>query len=246
MDEKKGFDQVEITQLSDEATVMAPARMSWRDAGIADHFVQFYHADSFLIEAVGDFIGEGLRTVEGGIIIATKAHREALEDRLKAQGVDLHAAIARKQYVSLDAEETLARFMVNGMPDKELFTHAVSSVVMQMVPAGFRVRTFSEMVALLWAEGNTSAAIELEHLWNNLGETWRFALFCAYPMAHFKGNANDEGFRHICAAHAGFIPAEEAADGRGALPHERPMKNADFISAEEAADGLGAAGIPAG
>jgi hypothetical protein len=213
MAEKSKFDQVEITQPDDAAGRVTSSRMSWREAAVADHFVQFYRDDSFLVEAVAGFIGSGLRTVEGGIIIATEAHRLVLEEKLEAQGVDLRAARARRQYVPLDAAETLARFMVNGMPDEVLFTHVVGSVVTRMVSAGFRVRAFGEMVALLWADENPKAAIHLERLWNNLGKTRRFALFCAYPMTHFEDGADAAGFRHICAAHAGIISVEGSAGG---------------------------------
>ena len=213
MAKKTKFDQIEATPPDGTAAVITPLRTSWREAGIDDHFVQFYRDDSILIDSVAGFITAGLRTVEGGIVIATEAHRQLLEERLEAQGVDLSEARARKQYVPMDAEETLARFMVNGLPDKVLFTHVVGSVITRMVSAGFRVRAFGEMVALLDAEGNTEAAIQLEHLWNDLGKSRRFALFCAYPMAQFDAENNATGFRHICAAHAGIIPVEEAEDG---------------------------------
>jgi len=67
------------------------------------------------------------------------------------------------------------------------------------------------MVALLWANGNPEAAMQLEHLWNDLGKSRRFALFCADSMAVFEAEPDTTGFRHICAAHAGFIPVERAA-----------------------------------
>lgn len=208
---KTDFESLEITHARDDAAAVPRSRRSWRGAGVADHFVQFYRDESVLIDAVAGFIAEGLQTVEGGIVIATKEHREALERRLEKQGIDLAALRARSQYVPLDAEETLARFMVNGLPDGELFSHVVGSVVTRMVSAGYRVRAFGEMVALLLAGGNPKAAIQLENLWNSLGKTRRFALFCAYPMAHFENGTNAAEFRHICSAHESYIPAEGAA-----------------------------------
>lgn len=216
MTDETKFDQVEITRPGDPAAVARPSRASWREAAIADHFVQFYRDDSLLTEAAAGFIGSGLQKVEGGIVIATQPRRQALDERLAAQGVDVPAARARRQYVSLDAEETLARFMVNGRPDEVLFMHVVGSVVTRMVSAGFRVRAFGEMVALLWADGNSEAAIQLERLWNNLGRKWRFALFCAYPMAPFESEASAAGFGRICAMHAGVIPAEKTMGGLAA------------------------------
>jgi DcmR-like sensory protein len=197
-------------RMSDEAAVVPRSRASWRGTGVADHFVQFYSDDSMLIDAAAGFLGEGLQTVEGAIVIATEKHREGLEEKLGLQGIDVAALRARKQYVPLDARDTLNRFMVNGLPDALLFAHVVGSVITRMVSSGYRVRAFGEMVGLLWTDGNSEAAIQLEHLWNDLGKTRRFALFCACPMAEFEG-ANAAQFRRICSAHESFIPVEGAA-----------------------------------
>jgi MEDS: MEthanogen/methylotroph, DcmR Sensory domain len=212
MAEKKTSNRIEIMQLSPAAR---PSRGSWREATVTDHFVQFYRRDTHLVDEVAGFLAAGLRSVEGGVMIATQAHRHAIEDRLEAEGIDLAAARARKQYVPLDAEETLARFMVNRMPDEALFNHVVGGIVTRMVSAGFRVRAFGEMVALLWARGEQESALKLEHLWSDLGRNRRFALLCAYPFAHFEDGKNAEGFQHVCEAHAAFLPALDATDGPG-------------------------------
>ena len=41
-------------------------------------------------------------------------------------------------------------------------------------------------MALLWAEGKSEAAIELEKLWNELAKTYSFSLHCAYPIQGFS------------------------------------------------------------
>ena len=71
-----------------------------------------------------------------------------------------------------------------------------------------RVRVYGEMVALLWAAGETAAAIALEGFWNDLAETHEFALLCAYPMSAFKDAAGAAAFEHVCATHATVIPSE--------------------------------------
>jgi len=217
MAEKRKTDQVEITLAADTAGPERLERRSWREAGIADHFVQFYRDDAFLVDEIAGFIAAGLRTVEGGIVIATEAHRRALELRLELSGVDVPSAIARGQYVPLDAEETLARFMINGRPDEVLFTHVVGAQFTRMASAGLRVRAFGEMVAPLWACGNREAAIQLEQLWNKLGRTRRFSLFCAYPMSLFADGKDRAGFRHVCATHAAVIPVEADAGELGPM-----------------------------
>jgi signal transduction histidine kinase len=64
------------------------------------------------------------------------------------------------------------------------------------------------MVALLWAEGNFEAAIQLEQLWNEIAQTHSFSLRCAYPLAGFGDDSHAEPFLKICTEHSAVIPAE--------------------------------------
>jgi PAS domain S-box-containing protein len=187
------------------------AHVHCSDMGESEHFVQFYEDDAFLVGSVGAFVGGGLGAGNGAIVIATQAHREALEERLEAQGLNLDVVKRRGQYVPLDAAETLAKFMVNDLPDEELFIESVGGLVAETARGRRGLRAFGEMVALLWAEGNGAAAIRLEELWNELGKVHSFSLFCAYPMSDFRGEAKGEPFIHICKEHSRVIPAESYA-----------------------------------
>src|SRR5207249_949404 len=128
---------------------------------------------------------------------------------LKANGLDLAAAQARGEYISLDAAETLPRFMVDGLPEPERFAEVVGSVIVRAAKSRHHVRIFGELVALLWAEGNHTAAIRLEELWNDLhNKTHPFSLFCAYPMHSFDGEVYGVQFTEICKQHSRVIPDE--------------------------------------
>src|SRR5688572_4447023 len=174
----------------------------------SEHFVQFYEDDSVLVKSVAEFISAGLSTGENAIVIATKAHREALEERLQRAGVDLAAARRNCQYIPLDAAETLSKFMVEGVPHEALFRDVIGGLVARTTQSGKGLRAFGEMVALLVANGNTSAAIQLEGLWNNLAKSYPFSLFCAYPMHDFCHEADGQPFKHICNAHTRVVPLE--------------------------------------
>ena len=93
------------------------------------HTVQFYEDDAFLIDAVARFIGGGLGAGDAVIVIATKTHRSDLEERLRVRGLDAGVAREYGHYVSMDAAETLSKFMVDGWPDEARFMplSAVSS-----------------------------------------------------------------------------------------------------------------------
>jgi amino acid transporter len=57
------------------------------------------------------------------------------------------------------------------------------------------------MVAILWAQGNRRAALDLEHLWNELGRSCVFRLFCAYPASNFTGANASLSWIDVCKCH---------------------------------------------
>jgi signal transduction histidine kinase/ActR/RegA family two-component response regulator len=180
----------------------------WSGMGESEHFVQFYEADRCLLDSLSGFIGTGLREGDGCIVLATDAHREGLEERLKADGLDVAAAGASGRYISLDASSSLSRFMIDGSPDPAQFVEFAGNLYSLAAEGGRRVRIFGEMVMLLWAEGNYEAALRLEEFWNELHSTRPFQLFCAYPMNGFNGAGLAEPLHHVCSTHARVIPAE--------------------------------------
>ncbi|HEX8475555.1 MAG TPA: ATP-binding protein [Pyrinomonadaceae bacterium] len=189
------------------AGFLAP-RTIWSEMGESEHFVQFYEADAFLLESLGDFIGTAINAGEAAIVVATKAHRGELETRLQAKGLDVTNAVECGQLVMLDAAETLSKFMLDEAPNTELFVEHIGEIIAHAAEGRPRVRIYGEMVALLWAEGNFDAAIRLEELWNDLQKTHAFALFCAYPLNGFTGESLCRGLADVCTTHSRVIPAE--------------------------------------
>jgi signal transduction histidine kinase/ActR/RegA family two-component response regulator len=171
-----------------------------------EHFVQFYEADQPLSDSLASFIGGGLAAGEAGIVVATPEHRADLERRLRATGIDLDAARAAGAYVALDADETLSRIMVDGMPDPQRFAEVIGGELTRTARGGPGPRVFGEMVGLLLARGHAAATIRLEELWNELRRTHAFRLFCAYPLEQL----GDPGLAHpiaeVCARHSRVIP----------------------------------------
>jgi PAS domain S-box-containing protein len=176
------------------------------------HVVQFYGEDEFLVDELSRFIGSALVAGDGAIVIATLTHRKWLEQKLKERGLDTARAIKKGRYVILDAAETLSKFMQDGLPDVTRFTEVIGSTIARVTAAAEgeqpHISAFGEMVALLWAEGKTEAAIRLEQLWNDLANTHSFSLHCAYPISGFYREEHSEPLQRICAEHSGVIPDE--------------------------------------
>jgi len=184
----------------------------WSEAGPHAHTVQFYGEDISLLKEVSCFIGAALMAGDAAVVIATKAHRDGLMQRLQSLGFDTAKAFEQARYVPLDAAETLEKFMLDGMPDAALFNEVIGSVLGQAAAAAEgktpRVAAFGEMVALLWVDGNAEAALRLEELWNDLARTYPFYLRCAYPMSGFHREDHGASFQKICGAHSQVFPVE--------------------------------------
>jgi signal transduction histidine kinase/ActR/RegA family two-component response regulator len=178
-----------------------------------DHLVQFYDEDAALIATLAEYVGIGLATDRSCLVIATKDHRGALEERLRDAGLDLSTAQATGQYVAVDAADTLARIEVEDGVDPQRFTDVAGSLFGRLRP-GRPIRVFGEMVGLLLARGRSEATFRLEALWNELGATRTFELLCAYPLAQLGGRGLAHPIVEICARHSRVIPAA-CAPGRG-------------------------------
>jgi signal transduction histidine kinase len=157
-------------------------------------------------------VGSALGSGHVAVVIATRAHRDELHGRLTAVGVNVNLARKQGRYVALDAADTLAKFMVEAKPDATRFETIVGGVLARAIAAGRhanpRVAAFGEMVALLWAAGNSAAAIELERLWNGLAEVHSFHLQCAYPMRLFPRGSDAALLGSVCAEHSHVMPTE--------------------------------------
>jgi len=188
----------------------------WSEAGPRAHTVQFYGEDTSLLKELSCFIGAALMAGDAAVVIATKGHRDGLTHRLQSLGFDTAKAFEQARYVPLDAGETLEKFMLDGMPDAALFSEIIGGVMGQAAAAAEgktpRVAAFGEMVALLWAEGNTEAALRLEELWNDLAQRYPFYLRCAYPMSGFNREDHSASFQRICGAHSHVFPVESYSE----------------------------------
>ena len=180
--------------------------MNWnevlREPSHGDHIVQTYQDPAFLAEAVAEYLGTGLRRGEAAIIIARPQHSEAFLAKLAGAGEP-------GQLVVLDAEQTLARFMVDGMPQWNAFREVIGGLIAQVRLQYPAVRAYGEMVDILWQQGKRDAAIRLEEYWNELTRLQTFSLFCAYAMDALDPKAY-AGLESVCKAHTHFIPTRDA------------------------------------
>jgi anti-sigma regulatory factor (Ser/Thr protein kinase) len=175
-----------------------------------DHVVQFYERDQDLVDTVSAYLAEAVRHEEVAVAVATRDHVIKFEDAMASTGIDLAAARASGRLITLGAGATLARFLIDGLPDADTFDAEIGGVIRGAAETRRPVRVYGEMVTLLWNAGLVTAAIELETLWNELGREVPFSLFCSYPRQSVSGDHHADAFLDVCHLHSGVVGAAEA------------------------------------
>jgi hypothetical protein len=188
-------------------SIQAPWKDRFAEPRPGEHFVQLYREDRFLVEAVALFAGVGIGKGEAVVLIATPEHGAAIDRRLADSGFAVDDLKQWGQLRFLDAAETLARFMRQGLPDEGLFRTVVGSAI-EAAGARRKVRAYGEMVNLLW-RASLGAAVRLEELWNELVRERDVSLFCAYWLEDAEAEARFP--RDLREAHAHVVPVTACA-----------------------------------
>ncbi|GMU05294.1 hypothetical protein ASNO1_15470 [Corallococcus caeni] len=175
-----------------------------------DHHVQFYEAPAFLFDVVARFLVTGFQVGEPAVVIATEANLSGIKAQLNAMGFEVEPALEDGRLVLLDARDTLARFMVGGLPDWSRFQQVIGAVLdrSHRAAGGRKVRAYGEMVDLLLRDQNPQAALLLEEQWNELGRSYSFSVLCAYALGGFQTQEDARTFHQVCAAHSHVSPTE--------------------------------------
>ena len=144
-------------------------------------------------------------------MIATRAHRNRIQEKLEARGLDLAAAGNCGQCIWLDAEEALSGFMVDGSPVPDRFKESIGGT---LAKAGLdRPR------AGIWRDGGTplgrrqSAGARTAS--NNCGTNWPKSnhshFFVPIQSARLVRSRTAPPFSEVCGCHTRMIPAESYA-----------------------------------
>ena len=105
---------------------------------------------------VAEFLAPGLLERLPAIVIATPDNRTMIARELGARGVNVHQLEQDGDLQMLDADETLARFMVGSEPDPVRFHATVDQLIARACKDRLPcpVRAYGEMVDVLWKRAN--------------------------------------------------------------------------------------------
>jgi DNA-binding NarL/FixJ family response regulator len=169
------------------------------------HVVRFYDDDASFLIGFSCFLEAALEAGNAVIVIATESHRQAFLQRLQAHGVDVAAAIEQRRYIPLDVAETLSTFMVNDVPDPIRFRKSAGDLFAAVQGAKGEHRCVAacgEGTSTLWAEGKGGAAIQLEHLWDEMAREYDVDILCGYVLNDFQREQESHIYERICAEHS--------------------------------------------
>ena len=170
------------------------------------HLLQLYESDNYLLNALAQWLVDGLGESESCVLIGSEDHRRGLEDRLTLAGVDLDEIRAQKRLIFLDASTVVSDFAVDDCVDKSRFSEILGRLIPDAL--GQPIRLHSELGAVLWAEGKRPAAVRMEELLSELLPNRLSSVFCAHSIESFDSDIDDFGFSRICAAHTDVLPSE--------------------------------------
>jgi len=185
-----------------------------------EHLVLFYENDTELARIAGAYLIEAIVAGSVAVVVASESHRAMLEREVASAGFDLHELRSSGSWIALDASETISRLVIDGRPDPAAFETAVGELIVGIAERGRSVCAYGEMVALLWDARQVNAAIELEELWNDLGERTPFSLFCSYASASLSDPSHAQDFEVVCSHHSAVV------DRRTYGTERRPVRRA--------------------
>jgi hypothetical protein len=167
------------------------------------HDVVFCSSDAVLIGAFSRFIAGELREGSAVVAVVTAAHERRLQSSLGASHVDVALAIRQQRYFPVNVSELLAKATVNGRLDPLRYLDAagdlLSDVTRRATDQHARVAACGEGTSIFWTQGHVEAAIQLEHLWDEIAMSRQIDILCAYPLA--LRDESEPAVRRLCAEH---------------------------------------------
>src|SRR5438067_2034670 len=186
------------------------------------HVVHFYERDADLVDVIVADLVDAWRAGAVAVLISTEPHRLAFEAAVVAAGVDVVAARRDGSLVTLDAADTVGRLVSHGQVDGQAFRSVVGGVMQRAAGTGRPVWAYGEMVALLWDAGDVLGAVELERLWNDLGQEIDFSLVCAYRASSVAAPGHAAALHEICGLHSEVFHAPATVEAQRAVQEFAP------------------------
>jgi DNA-binding NarL/FixJ family response regulator len=176
---------------------------------VRKHEVQFYPDDASFVTGFTRFIETALLEGKAVIVLAIPSHQKGLLQKLREDGVNIAAAIQEGRYIPSDVAETLATFMVNGRLDPVLFQNVTGDLIASAAKVvkgdTSLIAACGECAPTLLKQGRVDAAIQLEHLWNEVSKACGMDILCGYDVKDFQTEQENHVRDRVCAEHSAVL-----------------------------------------
>jgi CheY-like chemotaxis protein len=170
------------------------------------HEVEFYRNDASFLDRCARFMGTALANGDSVILVATLSHSNTLRERLEAEGYNVAEATELGRYLVLEPAYLLSEFLVNGQTDSARFMKTAANLIDTALKAATgkhpRVAACGESTAILYAEGQAEAAVEMERRLQELTLQYDVDILCGYPTEGFRSAEERSILQRICAEHS--------------------------------------------
>jgi hypothetical protein len=177
-----------------------------------EHLVQLYGEDDRLLARnVSRYLVEGLRRLDGLLVIATREHCDTIARYLSEDGASAKLEAERDGRLRfVDARTTLDGLFRDGRLDQARFEATVGKTLREVCghSRSGKVRAFGEMVGLLWDEERYAEAEALEEFWNSTLAGAPYSLYCAYRVDLFDHQADAAELSAIVGTHTHLLAGQ--------------------------------------
>lgn len=173
-----------------------------------DHLIQLYRNESHLTDVVTNYVVPSLLSGEGVFIIATEDHLQKFERSLKSAHINTTLLRITRQLVMMNANTTLDKFTENGHLKIAEFQGFVESILQDLRAEYSSIKTYGEMVNVLWSQGNLDSMLEVERVWKDLLKKHEMTLLCSFSLDELSKDKEGVTFEEVCGCHTHVIPAE--------------------------------------
>ena len=175
------------------------------------HEVAFYGDNAALVDGFARVAEAALNVRNAVILIATEPHRSGILQKLKANALEIEAALEQGRLIQVDTADTLSALMVNDVPDPSRCAQMAADLITRASRSAgehARVAICGECSPTLLSKGKVEAAIRFEQLWNEVTRSYNADTLCGYLWSAFPRKETVQTFTSICAQHSAVVGRE--------------------------------------
>jgi CheY-like chemotaxis protein len=174
------------------------------DESPTGHVAQFYEDDRGLVDEVGAFLHGALRRGDAVSVVSSESIRTGVAQRLQGYGWSVGESGEHGRYRANDSAVTASAIIRNDHVVFDFIENYVATLDGWRVAAAgpkSRLTVVGDISTQVLVGGNESAALDIEHLWNELTHARPFLTVCCYPRERISEDAHTDLLPNLCAEH---------------------------------------------